>query len=104
MDKSWNILELKRILDELEQGDPNLARMVEQSLRKAREHMETEVAAQKRQDKLKILKKIWKEKRETKRYDEMLKKLRELRLNVVDKDMEDMEMLLDAMILVEDYD
>ena len=46
VDRSWNILEFRRIIDELEQGDPNLATMVEQSLREAREHMEAEVAAQ----------------------------------------------------------
>ena len=102
VDVSWNNLELRRILDELGQGDPNLARMVEQSLRKAREHMEAEVATQKRQDKLKILRKIWKEKKETLKYENMLSKLKELRLNVMGKEMEEIEMLLDAMILVED--
>ena len=66
--------------------------------------MEAEIAAQKRKERLSILKKMWKEKRETAKYEEMLKKLRVWKLDVVDKEIEDIEMLLDAMILIDDYD
>ena len=108
VNKAWNKLEHDRILREIQTGGEDLRIDVEKSLRDVREVEEAEKALireeqldRARFQKIKALKLLWKKRREESEYKMMVKKLDELSLSSMDKEITEIENLIKAMILVE---
>ena len=94
VEECWKRLEFTRIMGEIMAGNTNLKMKIEQGLRDTREMVEAvkamlaeEAASTRRLEKVERLKIAWKKRMEVQQYELILKKLSELTVLELEKDM-----------------